>query len=157
LYCYGTSNITNTTLSVINQPDSAYPACDYQPYSFYLGGHKSYYGLPNNPNYELGKWVGSPCDTLTVGLSSIDITRKELKLYYSSDMKTVFINAEKLSGRTANVQFYTSSGQLLEELSEPINAGYFTYSSSFASQPDGVYIIRLITEKEVLTGKFVKR
>jgi hypothetical protein len=72
-------------------------------------------------------------------------------------MKTVFINADKLSGRTANVQFYTSSGQLLEELSEPINAGYFTYSSSFALQPDGVYIVRLIAEKEVLTGKFVKQ
>ncbi len=157
LNCYGSTSITNTTLSVINQPDSTYPACDFQPYGFYLGGHKSYYGLPNNPNYELSNWVGSPCDTLTVGLPNIDGRRNELKLYYSSEMRTVFINAEKLSGRNAYVQFYTSSGQLLEKLSEPINAGYFTYSSSFASQPDGVYIIRLITEKEVLTGKFVKR
>ena len=157
LYCYGTSNITNTTLSVINQPDSTYPACDYQPYSFYLGGHKSYYGLPNNPNYELGKWAGSPCDSLTVGLSSIDVTRNELKLYYSSEMKTVFINAEKLSGRVASLQFYNSSGQLIEELSQPINSGYFTYSSSFAYQPDGVYVVRLVSEKEVLTSKFVKR
>ena len=80
-----------------------------------------------------------------------------MKLYYSSEMKTVFINAEKLSGRTANVQFFSSSGQLLDELTESINAGFFTNSSSYASQPDGVYIIRLITEKEVLIGKFVKR
>jgi hypothetical protein len=157
LYCYGTVNTTNSNISVINNPDSSGAACDFQPFSFYLGGHKAYWGLPNNPNYELGAWIGSPCDTLTVGLPIIDGTRNELKLYYSSDIKTVFVNAEKLSGRTANVQFYSSSGQLLEELSEPVNAGYFTYSSSFASQPDGVYIIRLITEKEVLTGKFVKR
>ncbi len=157
LFCYGNINTTNSNLSVINSPDSSGTACDFQPFSFFLGGHKAYAGLPNNPNYELGAWIGSPCDTLTVGLPSIDVTRKELKLYYSSNIKTVFINAEKLSGRTANVQFYTSSGQLLEELSEPINAGYFTYSSSFASQPDGVYVVRLLTEKEVLTGKFVKQ
>jgi hypothetical protein len=134
-----------------------YPACDYQPYGFYLGGHKSYYGLPNNPNYELGKWVGSACDTLTVGLPSFFDIKKELKLYYSNEMKTVFINAEKLSGHIANLQFYNSSGQLIEELSQPINSGYFTYSSSFASQANGVYIIRLITDKEVLTGKFAKQ
>jgi hypothetical protein len=157
LYCYGTSNITNTTLSVINQPDSTYPACDYQPYSFYLGGHKSYYGLPNNPNYELGKWAGSLCDTLTVGLPCIIEIKKELRLYYSGEMKTVYINADKLSGRTASLQFYNSSGQLIEELSQPINSGYFSYSSSFASQANGVYIIRLITDKEVLTGKFAKQ
>ena len=72
-------------------------------------------------------------------------------------MKTVFINADKLSGHTASLQFYTSSGQLIEELSQPINGGYFTYSSSFAYQPDGVYIIKLVSDKEVLNGKFVKR
>ena len=157
LYCYETNNVTNTTLSVINQPDSTYPACDFQPYGFYLGGHKSYYGLPNNPKYELGKLVASPCDTLTVGLPNINEAKNELKLYYSSTIKTVFINAENLSGNKANLQFYNSSGQLIEEVSQTINGGYFTYSSSFSSQADGVYIIRLISDREVLTGKFVKR
>jgi large repetitive protein len=69
LYCYGTVNNTNSNISVINYPDSSSTACDFQPFSFYLGGHKAYTGLPNNPNYELGRWVGSPCDTLTVGIS----------------------------------------------------------------------------------------
>jgi hypothetical protein len=157
LYCYGNINNTNANLSVINRPDSAGTACDFQPFSFNLGGHKAYWGLPNNPYYELGAWVGSPCDTLTVGLPNLVTTMRELKLYYNSDIKTVFINAEKLSGRTARLQFYTSSGQLIEELSQPINGGYFTYSSSFAYQPDGVYVVRLVSEKEVLAGKFVKR
>ncbi|MBK7965066.1 MAG: hypothetical protein IPK10_07105 [Bacteroidetes bacterium] len=50
----------NTHLSVINQPDSLGLACDFQPFSFYLGGARTYYGLPNNPDYELGAWAGSP-------------------------------------------------------------------------------------------------
>jgi hypothetical protein len=36
-----------------------------QPFSFYLGGKRTYHGLPNNPNYELGPLAGSICDTLT--------------------------------------------------------------------------------------------
>ncbi|MBK7964955.1 MAG: hypothetical protein IPK10_06480 [Bacteroidetes bacterium] len=41
LLCHSTSNTTSDNISVINQPDSVYPACDYQQFSFYLGGHKA--------------------------------------------------------------------------------------------------------------------
>ncbi|MBL0097717.1 MAG: hypothetical protein IPP46_15390 [Bacteroidetes bacterium] len=58
----------NNNLSVINYPDSLGNACDFQPFSFNLGMGRSYLGLPNNPDYELGAWVGSPCDTLSVGV-----------------------------------------------------------------------------------------
>ena len=156
LYCPTTSNLTNTTLSVINYPDSTYPACDYQDFSFYLGGHKAYYGLPNNPNYELGTWVGSPCDTLTAGIPELFERKDQLKLYYDKSWQTVFINAEQLKGQIAIIQFYDINGQLIDQIRTDVDGGFFTYSSSFASQPDGVYIVRLQTEKEMLTGKFVK-
>ncbi|MBK7684362.1 MAG: T9SS type A sorting domain-containing protein [Bacteroidetes bacterium] len=157
LYCNGTTNLTNTTLSVINQPDSIYPSCDYQPFSFYLGGHKAYYGLPNNPNYELDTLHGSPCDTLTaVGLNDIVPQLNKLKLYYDKTWQTVFVNAERLQGRNATLEFYNISGQLIERISSETDGSYFTISSSFSSQPGGLYIVRLSTEKEVLTGKFVK-
>lgn len=58
-------NFINMNLSVINYPDSLGAACDFQPYSFYLGGKRTYWGLPNNPNYSLGRLMGSVCDTLT--------------------------------------------------------------------------------------------
>ena len=47
-------NYINMNLSVINSPDSLGFACDLQPFSFYLGGKRSYAGLPNNPDYDLG-------------------------------------------------------------------------------------------------------
>jgi hypothetical protein len=154
LYCFGNTNTTNSNLSVINYPDSA--ACDLQLYSFNLGGHKAYFGLPNNHNYELGAWVGSPCDTLSVGIQDLFLNKEELRLYYDKSWQTVFINAEELKGRKATLQFYNTNGQLIESIQSRVDGGYFTHSTSFASQPDGVYIIRLQTEKEVLTGKFVK-
>jgi hypothetical protein len=156
LYCYGTVNTTNSNLSVINYPDSAGAACDFQPFSFNLGGHKTYWGLPNNHNYELGSWVGSPCDTLSVGIPEFLQRNGELKLYYDKSWQTVFVNAEELKGRKATLQFYNTNGQLIESLQSGVDGGYFTHSTSFAAQPNGLYIVRLQTEKEVLTGKFVK-
>lgn len=156
LYCSGTVNTTNSNLSVINFPDSSGPACDYQPFSFYLGGHKAYWGLPNNHNYELGAWAGSPCDTLSVGLQDLFPKNKELKLYYDKSWQTVFINAEELQGRKATLEFYNINGQIINRISSGTDGSYFSNSSSFSSQPDGVYIVRLSTEKEVLTGRFVK-
>ncbi|MBK8846993.1 MAG: hypothetical protein IPO27_10775 [Bacteroidetes bacterium] len=61
-------NYINENLSVINEPDSLGAKCDYQPFSFYLGGKRTYYGLPNNPNYELGPLLGSACDTLSASM-----------------------------------------------------------------------------------------
>ena len=157
LYCASTYTNTNSNLSVINYPDSLGSSCDFQPYSFYLGGHKAYYGLPNNPNYELDTLHGSPCDTLTaVGLNDLFSKNKELKLYYDKTWQIVFVNAEELQGRNATLEFYNINGQLIESISSETDGSYFSKSSSFASQTDGVYIVRLQTDKEVLTGKFVK-
>ncbi len=57
-------NYVNMNLSVINYPDSLGTACGYVPFSFYLGGKRTYYGLPNNPDYDMPSLAGSPCDTL---------------------------------------------------------------------------------------------
>ncbi len=74
-YCYpypdSVRNYVNENLSVINSPDSLGSACNYQPFSFYLGGKRTYAGLPNNPNYDLGAVVGSVCDSLTVSVGEV--------------------------------------------------------------------------------------
>ena len=42
-------------LGVIHHPDSSGQACNFQPFSFYLGDSaRSSYSLPEQPNYELG-------------------------------------------------------------------------------------------------------
>ncbi|MEI7802520.1 MAG: T9SS type A sorting domain-containing protein [Bacteroidota bacterium] len=52
-------------LSVIESPNDSGLACSLNLFSLYLNGRSSFFGLPNMPNYNLGKLVGSPCDTLT--------------------------------------------------------------------------------------------
>jgi len=53
---------TNTYLSVINSPNQKAPACNFEEYSFYLGGERSFGSLPNMPNYNLGPIIPPTVD-----------------------------------------------------------------------------------------------
>ena len=77
-YPDSTYNMYNMNLSVINAPDSLGAACNFTPFSFYLGGSRTYYGLPNNPNYDMGPDTGSVCDSL--GLSSPPAPQRAMSL-----------------------------------------------------------------------------
>ncbi len=157
LFCASTTFIQNTHLSVVPYPDSTGSACGYQNYNFSLGFHKAYWGLPNNPNYELDTLHGSLCDTLTsVGVNEIKPSDSQLHLFYNPDFQTLYVNADHLRGTKGVVEFYSSSGQLLETINTPVRNGDLTYSSSFALQPSGTYLVKIKTEKEMLSGKFVK-
>jgi hypothetical protein len=157
LYCYETLNQFNNNISVINYPDSAGAACNFQPYSFNLGNHKTYWGLPNNPNYELGKWVGSVCDTLgTVGIEESLLVQPNLSLFYHTEWKIAFINAKGLKGKQYKLEIFNLAGQLVLEENGKLDSEYYTSDVALTSVGNGMYVVRLSTDKEVLTGKFVK-
>ncbi len=63
-YADSVYNSYNMNLSVINDPNILGLGCNYQPYSFYLGGKRTYVGLPNNPYYDMPALGGSLCDSL---------------------------------------------------------------------------------------------
>jgi hypothetical protein len=148
----------NSYLSVINQPDSLGLACDFQPFSFYLGGARTYYGLPNNPDYELGAWVGSPCDTLTVGLSPEPVKDEAwMQAWYNSEWNMIHVNASKLNGRDGVLRLFDVEGRVVyEKKVNVINGGYFTGEIAMNGIASGVYIVSLMTEKDKIQGKVLK-
>jgi len=156
LYCFGTVNTTNSNISVINSPDSAGAGCDFQPFSFYLGGHKAYTGLPNNPNYELGAWAGSPCDTLSVGFDEVLGYENNLALFYDASWQIAFVNAKGLNGKQYKLEIFNLAGQLVLEENGKLDSEYYTSDVALTSVGNGMYVVRLSTDKEVLSGKFVK-
>jgi hypothetical protein len=157
LYCDSTRNQTNSYLSVVNYPDSLGAACDFQPFSFYLGGKRAYCGLPNNPNYELGPLAGSICDTLTVGITENAMYNNNIIVYYDGDWKTAFINAKNLRGKNFKFELFNINGQLIKQESGKLISEFYTQNLDMSSFADNIYIVRLITEKEVLTTRFIKR
>ena len=54
---------STTRLHYIEFPDSAGDACNVVQHSFALPSYN--FSLPNHPNYDLGRLLGAPCDTLT--------------------------------------------------------------------------------------------
>ncbi len=151
----------NQNLSVINHPDSLGLACDFQPFSFSLGGARTYYGLPNNPDYELGAWVGSPCDTLTVGLTPNPSPEERgawIQAWYNHEWNMIHVNAAQLKGRKGVLRLMDIEGRVVfEKPAEVLAGGYYTteiYMNEFVS---GVYVVNLVTDRETLsfkTGKF---
>ena len=106
-------NAYNTHLSVINSPDSAGLACDYQPFSVYLPNCRTYLGLPNNPDYSLGAIIGSPCDTLTVGMYENETEEQDNLVVAPNPFSSRFKVSLKKGSFPAQVkyQIYNLQGQ----------------------------------------------
>jgi hypothetical protein len=157
-YSDSTYNMYNTYLGVVNYPDSLSAACDYQPYSFYLGGARTYLGLPNNPNYGLGALAGSACDTLTAIAPNPAAIGKEalLNLYYQQEWQKLFVNGHQIKGTNCLLQVFDVSGKLVYSNQIRTTPPYYTHDVNCQSLSKGMYVVTLQTDKEKLQGRFVK-
>ena len=148
-YPDSTRNYINENLSVINSPDSLGTACDYQPFSFYLGGKRTYYGLPNNPNYDLGPLAGSVCDTLTIGIET-NSGYKKIKAY--PNPFTVKINFDYV--------FHEKYKMIITDI-----AGKIVYEANMQDKPEielsflqhGLYFVTISDSKSVYQSKIIKQ
>lgn len=151
-------NYINENLGVINSPDSLGTACNFTPYSFYLGGKRTYGCLPNNPNYELGRLIGSPCDTLSVGINDIEVkSNAELFVFYHSTWQKLFVNAQNLAGTKYKLSIVDMVGKAVYQQKGNLSPPYFTKDISFINLSKGLYVLSLETNKEILTSKFIKQ
>jgi hypothetical protein len=148
-------NFINMNLSVINSPDSLGSACDFQPYSFYLGGKRTYWGLPNNPNYDLGPDTNTLCDTiLQVEMASM-LPASNMNIFYHSGLQVASINASSIAGKHYRLDFFELTGKIVYRESGNISSPFFTNDISCSAFAKGLYIIKFETEKEFLTGKLI--
>lgn len=150
-------NMYNTYLSVINNPDVPGMGCNFTPYSFYLDGNRTYWGLPNNPDYTLPRIAGSPCDTiLFAGITPIASVKGSLMVTYINAWQILFLNAKNLKGRNVEIKIYDLNGRLVYDASKNNVGGYFTQDINCNLFTSGMYVVRLLTEKESLVSKFIK-
>jgi len=156
LYCDTTYYPEIMNLSVIHQPNELGALCDFRPYSFYLGGHRSYHGLPNNPNYELGPLAGSVCDTLITSVSQVPVLEPaQLKLFFHTGWRQLFVNGQQLKGKQGSLSLYSVTGQLLRRENISIQPPYYTRQWDLSGTAAGLYIVVLETEKDRVSGRVV--
>ncbi len=148
----------NMNLGVINNPDNLGSSCDFQPFSFYLGGNRTYLGLPNNPNYDLPADSGSSCDSLPyVTVKELQKEKSNLNIFYHSGWHIAFVNAKRLRGEKYVLSVYDLMGKEIFKEEGTLSSSYFTGDLNCSGFANGMYIVNLQTEKEVLSKKFVKQ
>ena len=75
---YIASGNSESNYSIIDSPDLPGGACHFMPYGLSLAAY--HHGPPNNPNYRLGRQIGSPCDTLS-GLMEVNTSQLYIRIY----------------------------------------------------------------------------
>ena len=138
----------NTKLCVINEPELAGAACDFQPWSFDLYGKRATTGLPNMPNYNLGKLVGSACDTLTSTSVSALSRHSSFEVYPNPSHQAVNLT---LPQGTTQIEIFNAVGQSVykssvKSLHQAVDVSLFS---------EGVYFVRVQSHQGVQTEKFV--
>lgn len=147
-------NNYNMNLSVINAPDSLGAACNFQPYSFYLGGKRSYYGLPNNPDYFLGPKIGSPCDTITAISEASEIPVIS-NIYPNPGNGPVTINYFLANGKQGKLQLYNTLGELVYE--QQLARYTYLQQLDLNNLHQGIYLFKLQSGNKVTFKKWIKQ
>ncbi|MEZ5069342.1 MAG: T9SS type A sorting domain-containing protein, partial [Bacteroidia bacterium] len=141
-------NMYNENLSVVNYPDSLGAACDFQPFSFYLGGKRTYWGLPNNPDYNLGAVVGSPCDTLTTGIIPQTIKKNTIMIYPNPASTHATLKSTEPFGNNTKLILENVIGNKVSEYKVLANSTVYTFNTAYLV--NGIYTCKLISGNEVL-------
>ncbi|MBI4645640.1 MAG: T9SS type A sorting domain-containing protein [Bacteroidia bacterium] len=142
----------NMNLSVINEPEEIGADCGFASYNLNLGGRRSYIGLPNIPNYNLGALEGSECDTLTdVANKIIDVPL--FKIYPNPAKEFIYIETKG---------YYEEAGFELYDIYNTLVLKQNLQNKkiqriSLQNIRVGVYFYRITSERNIIeNGKLVK-
>jgi hypothetical protein len=146
-----TYNMYNMNLSVIEYPNNPGVSCGLQPYSFYLGGARTYFGLPNNPNYFLGPELGSGCDTIT-SVNELSSAIHITKIFPNPVRDILTVNYFLENGKAGELELFSMQGQLLYKKFLPV----YSYSQELnvRSYNPGIYTIRIRSGSSSSIKKF---
>jgi WD40 repeat protein len=151
-------NIYNMNLSFINSPNLLGSACFFSPFSYNLGNKRTYYGLPNNPDYSILAQGGSICDTLGFPnqIKNLNIYEEpNLNIFYHPDWRTAFINASNLQGKSYSLHIVDVSGKEIFSEVGLLKSHYFTKDYQCEKLSDGIYIVLFETENERIVRRML--
>jgi hypothetical protein len=121
-------------LSIIENPDES--VCNFSPYSFSLR-RRSFFSLPNMPNYKLGELEGSACDTLT-STQEIKLRKSIINIYPNPAHEV--LNIEILNGsKPSSMKLVDITGReiILLNQTKP------TQQVNIQSLSKGIYLLKV--------------
>jgi len=148
---YTSSSNSSLFLHVINFPDSIGSACDMVQHGISLPTYNGF-GVPNHPNYFLGKIPGSLCDTIIgVGIEENNSINFVLAPNPNDGYFAISYAPQKEPGA---MEIYDLLGNLV--LRDPITQ-WSQFKNVYVSHiPNGIYLCRISWEDRIANVKFVK-
>ena len=140
-----------TYFHVIATPDSQGLACNFQQRGLQLPSKNSA-SLPNFPNYALGAWAGSSCDTLT----SLNQPIQEIQnvyMYPNPVENRLHIGMSHLQGEIA-ISITNQVGQVV--YTQKSLASSQEKTISMVGFPQGVYFVQVLAGNQFFTQKIIK-
>lgn len=142
----------NMNLSVINTPDALGSACNFSLYGFYLGGKRTYWGLPNNPDYTMGAVAGSVCDSLSSDISEVIRNNSLYSLYPNPSLGKVLISFSEKNFGNAEIQIIDVTGRVVLKnklfvIDQEIDLSFLT---------NGVYVVKISVGGVYKDSKLIK-
>jgi hypothetical protein len=147
---------TNSTLDihVINNPDSLGLSCDVCQHCVHLPAYNAF-TIPNHPNYHLGTWQGSSCDTLDVGIHNAALTMQDDVNIFPNPVTRILYAALNQNIKLKIIKIFNAFGQEVSLNYFFIkDGGYLELNAASLSQ--GVYFLELLSDKEKIVKRFVK-
>ncbi|MBK6642158.1 MAG: T9SS type A sorting domain-containing protein [Bacteroidetes bacterium] len=95
-------------LHYINYPDSSGLACDVVQNSFYLPSRN--FTVPTYPNYQLGRLIGSSCDTLT-SLHASEIESLQVNVFPNPASSQFSVTYEFPTNKDGEFMLYDAYGK----------------------------------------------
>jgi hypothetical protein len=137
-------------ISVIEYPDSLYPACNYVDSAIYLGGKYASFGLPNFiAGFDYSNTVTS-CD-VGIGFFENNNSASGIKIYPNPAQENITI---ELPGQeTYNVTITDLAGRKIYESKN--RKGVINIDSKEFS--NGIYFVQATNDKHVFTGKIIRQ
>ena len=137
----------NMNLSVISSPDVLGIGCNFSLYGFSLDGKRTYWGLPNNPDYAMGPLSGSICDSL-VNTNS-DESKNNFNIYPNPALDKVCV--EFINDNIAAYKIYNYLGNFI------LNGTVLKNNEiSIESLSPGIYFLELNFQNKSYKKKIVK-
>jgi hypothetical protein len=119
-------------------------ACDVQQHSIQLPVFNEF-SIPNNPYYGLGRWVGSPCDTLDIVSAKEPPGAEQVFIYPNPAQESVHVVFEGGFPADGLLVVTNFAGQTVE--SQAVKAGTVEVLLNTAHYVNGCYFVQIQSDQ----------
>ena len=137
-----------TVMHVIHEPDNPGLACNVEQHGIQLPCYNAY-TIPNFPNYRLGDWANSPCDSLGINpANEVKSEISEINIYPNPASISAQIQFHLPVSKNYSLTLYDFMGRLF--LSERIDEETASHTFSLESCPSGWYFVCITKNGKVV-------